>query len=497
MKLLYKSLVLTVFMFSLVYSQNGTRLIDFNTKSAGRGGASIGMFDGTELMMTNPAGISFLNNSMLDVNFSLMFPSVHFKNNLNDADGDKNVFPLPSVGYVQKYNGRNLSWGIGFFTAGGMGADYKLNHALYIDQSGNYSLQKYHSKLAAMQGGITVAYKFNENFSAGASLHFVYSTLEFQMPFALNPSIMQGIAQTGVTFGQMFAAPASAGGFGYDEVTASAKMSELAGIGFNGKIGFAYKVNDKLSLGLSYTLPISLTYKNGKATMDMTYQLNDAFGKAIIGYMTAYPGTTQTEAQTAIATQFGQMGIDLTEGVVANYDLNADLTFPQSLGFGISYKVTNNFTLALDAEWMNWANAFDKMTLKLSNGTNSNINKMLGNSGSLNIDFPMNWKNAIILKVGGEYNVDEELTLKVGYVYGSNPVPESTIIPILCAIVDNHVMLGASYKVSNPVTIHAAFETAFNKSLTANNSSIIANDYDGSTSQLSTILIHFSLSYNF
>ena len=492
---LTKSILMLVLLTSVAFAQTGTRLVGFNAKSMGRGGVSIGTFDSPELMMSNPAGISFLNNSSLDVNLSLMFPSLHFKNALNDADGDKNTFPLPAAAYVNKYKESNFSWGIGFFTAGGMGADYSLRHALYRNQDGTYNLQEYHSMLASMQGGLTVAYKFNENFSVGVSAHLVYSMLEFGMPYSLSPSVMQGVAMPGMTFGQMFAAPSTMGGFGYDEVTATAKMTDLVGIGFNGKIGFAYKVDDQLSFGFSYTMPTSLTYKNGKALMDMTAQLNDAFGKAVAGAM--MQGMTQAQATAAVMAQFTGLGIDMTKGVVANYDLNVDLTFPQSFGFGVSYKAANNFMLAADFEWINWENAFDKMTIKLSNCTNANINKMLGNNGTFNLDFPMNWKNSIVIKLGGEYVVNRDLTLRLGYAYGGNPVPESTIFPIFPAIVESHITVGASYKISDPLTVNAAFEAGLNKSVTASKPSLIANEYDGSTSQLSTTLIHISFNYAF
>lgn len=496
MKTISKALIFILMLGSFVYGQNGTRLVGFDAKSLGRGGASIGNFDSPELMMTNPAGISYLNNSMLNVDFSLMFPSLHFQNKLNDVDGDKNIFPLPSAAYVQKNENSNWTWGIGFFTAGGMGADFNLKHALYVDQNGNYQLQKYHSKLAAMQGGLSVAYKFNDNFSVGASLHLVYSMLEFSMPYSLSPSVMQGTAMPGMTFGQMFAAPQSMGGFGYDEVTATAAMTDLTAIGFNGKIGFAYKIDDQLSIGVNYTLPTSLTYKNGKASMDMTAQLNNAFGLAVQGYMMQNPGATQQQAQAAVMTQFGQMGIDLSKGAMANYDLSVDLKFPQSFGFGISYSATKCLKLSADLEWLNWENAFDNMTLHLSNGQNSNINKMMGNNGSFDINFPMNWKNSVLVKIGGEFQANEVLVLRLGYAYGSNPVPESTVFPVFPAIVDNHVMAGVSYKLSNPLTINAAFEMAFEKSLQASNQSLIANEYNSSTSQLGTTLVHVSVSYN-
>ena len=482
-------LLVVLFMASTLFAQSGTRLVGFDAKSLGRGGTSIGVFDTPELMMSNPAGLSFVNQTMLNFDISLMYPSLHFQNKLNNVDGDNNIFPLPSASYMRSCDCSDFTWGVGFFTAGGMGADYMLNHALY-----GTTKQEYHSKLASMQGGLSAAYKFNENFSVGASLHMVYSMLEFSMPFSLSPFAMQGVAMPGMTFGQMFAA-APPQGFGYDEVTASAKMTDLTAIGFNGKIGVAYKVDNKLSFGLSYTLPTSLTYTGGKATMDMTAQLNDAFGKAVMGAM--MQGMTQAQAQTYVSGMFTQLGIDMSKGVVANYDLDVDLTFPSSIGFGVSYKATDCFMLAADVEYLMWESAFDKMTLKLKNGNNSNINKMMGNSGAFDIEFPMNWENSLMIKIGGEYLATKELTLRLGYAYNSNPVPQSTIFPIFPAVVENHVMAGASYKVSSPITINAAFEMALNNSVTASNPSLIANEFDGSTSELSTWFMHVGMSYAF
>lgn len=496
MKSFLKLFVMFVLFSSIQFAQTGTRMVGFNANSLGRGGTSIGYFDSPELMMTNPAGISFIKNNMLDVNLSLMFPSLHFQNNLNNADGEKNIFPLPGIAYINKNNNSNLTWGLGFFTSGGMGADFKLKHALYREQNGNFTLQDYHSKLASMQGGISVAYLFNENLSVGLSLHAVYSMLEFWMPYSLNPLVMKGIAQPQMTFGQMFAAPSSVGGFGYSELTASAKMSELTAFAFNAKLGLAYKVDENLSLGFSYTLPTSVTYKNGKAAMDMSYQLNEAFGKAVQGVMMQNPGMTAQQAQAAVMTMFSQMGIDLSKGVIADYNLDVELTFPQSIGFGIAYKPAEEINLLADIELISWENAFDKMVLKLSNGSNSNINKMIGSSG-LNIDFPMNWKNQVLIKLGAEYFVSENLALRLGYANGANPVPESTVFPIFPAVVENHITGGLSYKISESIKVNGAFELGLNNSVVASKPSLIASEYSGSTSELSTLLFHVGFNYSF
>jgi long-chain fatty acid transport protein len=495
-------------------AQNGTRLIGFDAQSMGRAGTSIGVFDSPELMITNPAGLSFLEKSSLNIDFSMMSPKTHFKNALNDVDGASNLFPLPSIGYVKKSLNKDSkwTWGIGMFTQGGMGADFSLKNELYRDQTyvlnttaqtyspvkGAYSEQAYHSKFAVMQAGPSFAYKLSSKFSVGVSVYLVYSTMEFQMPFGMNPSIMQGVptGMTGVTFGQLFSMSPAQGGFGYSEVIASAKMSNLSTISWGGKIGFAYKASDKLSFGLNFALPTKLNYKSGKATMDMSKQFEDAMGRGIMGLYQnpAMKGVPLNTALGYVSGNFSQMGIDLTKGVAADYGLDVSMKLPMSVGFGMSYQTTPRLKLALDAEWLNWADAFDKMAMKMSGGTNVNINKMIGSS-ALNIDFPLKWNNTVIVKLGAEYKVSERFTMRVGYAYGSNPVPTTTIFPIFPAVVENHVTLGGSCKLSKKLTLSGAVESALNNKTTATNPSGIQSEFSGSTSQLSTFLGHIALNW--
>jgi long-chain fatty acid transport protein len=471
------------------FATDGTRMVGFDAKTIGRGGTTIGLFDSPVLMMTNPAGISFMKNSALDANFSLMVPGLHFQNSLNNVDGQTNYFPLPGLAYVHHAEENPLTWGVGAFTQGGMGADWKLNHALY-----GATQQEYHSKLAVMQGGVSAAYKLSPNFSIGATAHLVYGMMEFKMPYSLSPSVMAGQVMPGMTFGQMFAAPPP-NGFGYQEVTAAANMTDLTALGFSGKIGLAYKVNDALSLGLAYSSATKLKFKGGKASMDMTAQLNDAFGKAMQGYMMQNPTATMAQAQAAIMAQFAGMGIDLSKGASANYDLDATLTIPQSIGFGLAYAASPVMRVAFEAEWVNWKNGFDVMALSMSNGQNPNINKMMGNSGAFSINFPMNWKDSYCFRVGGEYDLSSAVTVRAGYAYGSNPVPETTIFPVFPAVVENHVALGTTIGLSEAFRVNAAYELALSKSVTASSQSLVANEYSNSVTKLGENIFHIGLSW--
>jgi len=498
-KILFVVLVVALLTSSNIYSQDGTRLIGFDAKTIGRGGTITGFFDDPALMMTNPAGLSFISCNLLDVDFSLMAPSLKFTNTINSASGNKNYYPLPSAGITFRPKKSKFTYGFGVYTQGGMGSDFMLNHALFVDQNGNYVQQSYYSKFAVIEGGPSVSYLISKKFSVGISAHLVYSQMDFRMPYSLSPSVMAGVVnpQTGMTFGQMFSAPQSQGGLGYNEVTAYAHMSGLKAFSFGGKIGLAYKVSEKFSVGAGYSLPVNLYYKNGIASMDMTYQMNDAFGRVVSGYMQHYPGITQQQAKDSAMTSFSQMGIDLSKGAIASYDLENKLSLPQSFTFGFSYFPNKKLRMAFDFEWLNWKKAFENMQLSLSNGANANINRMMGNSGSMNINFPMDWKDSYLFHVGAEYDITRVFTIRAGYAYGTNPVPESTVFPVFPAIVENHITAGATYSISKRVDINFAYEMALNKRLTASDPSLIASEYNNSTSELQTMLFHLSCSWKF
>jgi long-chain fatty acid transport protein len=494
-KLLYLIAALLMNM-SFAWPQNGTRLIGFDAVTSGRGGTATGFFDNPSLMMNNPAGLSFLKSSQADLSFSLMAPKVYFQNKNNVAYGKDNLFPLGCLSYAHK-SSKKLSYGVGVFTQGGMGADFNLNHNLYKDQSGNYVLQPYHSKFAVMQGGGSLAYQLNKQFSIGITANLVYGQVEFQMPMAMPPSMLKGVVnpQTGMTFGDMFAAPNENGGLGYSELIASANMRSLTALGFNGKFGIAYKLNDKFSFGLNYTLPVNLTYKNGTASMDMTYQMNDAFGKVVGMIMQQYPDMTPQEAQQQAMSQFSQMGIDLSKGASDSYDAQAKFGLPQSLAAGVFFSPTKKLRLAIDGEWINWKKAFDQMDISLTKGTNINISKMVGAQGSIGMAFPMYWKNTVVIRTGAEYDICKRITLRTGYAYGSNPVPSTTLFPVFPAVVTDHFTAGFSAKLSKAFVVNGAYEYAFENKQKAASNSLIANEYNNSTSGLENKIFHFSISW--
>jgi len=507
-----RKICVTIFLVFLAvssYAQNGTRAVDYSTRSIGRGGTEIGFFDGPSVMITNPAGMSFIKKPVLNANAIFMVPPTHFKNYkkdasgkvtttlLNDNDGEKILYVMPSLAYVHNIKDSKFTFGAGVFTTGGMGTEAKYLHQLFATP------QNYRSRFGVIESVISGSYLITPNLSFGITGEFVYSTIELSQPFSLPPSVLQGkvvTSQGTTTFGNYFSNPRPAG-LGYRELTAAAEMTNLKSYTFGGKIGFAYKFNEVFTFGASYTASVPLNFKNGNAQMDMSAQFNEAAGRAVMNLMQIYPGISQDSATHMVMAFFGANGINPAAGFVANYTVTNEFKTPQSFGFGLKYAPLSKLRFGFDFEWLNWSKAFDKMKITLSSGSNSNINKLINNGGTgqsdLVVEFPMNWKDAVILKFGGEYDLCKKMTVRAGYSYSTNPIPSETIIPIMPAILEHHIMAGFSYDILEKLTMNLALEYGVKNTVTGSANHKVASEYINSESSLQNLLGHISLNYNF
>lgn len=486
---------------STSWATNGMNMIGFGAKMSSMGGVSLGMSGDLNQMYTNPASLTSLNGRSLSGGVGLLMPAVHFTNSLNDMDGDSKLFPLPSLGYANRLEGSSWAYGVGFYAQGGMGATFpEAEHSLfanYQDGQQPHALipQEYHSQVAYLKLVPTVAYQVNDRLSTGIGIQIGTASLQMAMPFSMDPLAMQGDTGAGMTFGQMFSAPQNAGGLGYDEITAYADMKDgTTAYGFGFVFGLQYKVSDQLTLGMNYVSQSSLTFK-GDASMDMTSQFGDAYEKMVMGAMQG--GLTEAEAQAAVNTQLGGMGIDPTLGMKDSYDAEVEMGWPQQLGFGAGIKANDRLTLGIDVTWLNWKDAMDKFTMKFSGGTNANINTMMGTpDGELNLEMPLNWDDQIVFALGAEYLLNDAISLRGGFNYASNPVPEETLIPIFPAVVQSHITLGFGYRINDSLTMDVGYEFVPKTEVDVSQS-LIANEYNGSMSSLAENVIHLTFNYQF
>lgn len=97
---------------------------------------------------------------------------------------------------------------------------------------------------------------------------------------------------------------------------------------------------------------------------------------------------------------------------------SAELTLPAQATFGLAWKVSDALTLETGARWEGWSE-FDELRIQLAT-------PILGQTAQIT---PRDWDDTWAFNLGGEYRLNPTVTLLAGYLYGENPVPDSTFDP--------------------------------------------------------------------
>lgn len=407
--------------FSKSYGANGTMIDGVGAKSMGMGGAFTAIADDTSSTYHNPAGIARQEGKTLEVGVNLLYPRSYYADGNNPGEDSKRVIlPLPQFGFVNKEENSEWGWGIGAFTAAGLKVDYSLNNSVF-----NY--QPYESSLALTKVVPTIAYGLTPKLCFGAGLNFGIQDFDLELPYVI---------QTGALAG----------------TTALADI-KTSGEGLGGIFGLLYEIDDKTTIGLTYT-----------TKMDVHLE--------------------------------GQTPLTLANGLSGEYDVDIDYRWPQTIAVGLAHQPSSKLLLASDVVWIDWSGANDKLILKLSDGTDATINASAGSSCITDI-LPLNWKDRFVFHFGTEYYLNQEVTLRAGYSYGKSPIPDSALVPVLATILEHTISLGIGYKGQQAWEYNLAYQYSFSHSQSTNQSDISGGDFDNSKNKLNNNSLIFTIAYHF
>lgn len=81
------------------------------------------------------------------------------------------------------------------------------------------------------------------------------------------------------------------------------------------------------------------------------------------------------------------------------------------------------------------------------------------------------WKDMTVYKLGLQWKASDALTLRAGYAYGQQPIPESEMLFNILApgVIEQHATVGLGYTISKGNTLQLAITRAFEKSVTGPN----------------------------
>lgn len=234
-----------------------------------------------------------------------------------------------------------------------------------------------------------MAQKLNEKFSVAGGVRLIYATRE------LNGSGKFQLTGTG-SIGEK-----KISGLKLDNdinVTIDAKR-EAYGVG--GFIGFDYKPNDRLNIGFKYESEVKLDFeaKNGQNGLSTTSTKQDLITNVVVG------------------------GIDSTlrnEAVIKEWLVDGHRNLPAMMSLGISYDVTDRFTLLTSGNYYfikqaNEDHAYD------------------------------NYTNGYEASIGFDYKLNEKYTLMGGYQYTNTGANEGTYKDTDYALDAHMYSIGLSY----------------------------------------------------
>jgi len=219
----------------------------------------------------------------------------------------------------------------------------------------------------------------------------------------------------------------------------------------------SYKLTEKHAVGIS---PI-LAYQRFKA-----HGLDD-FGVANNGYDNSYGGGVRI-GYTGKLTDWFTVGVtyqsrvfttafDKYSGLFAEH---GSFDIPSNFAVGIAVKPIKPITFALDVERI----LFSEVK---SVGNPLSITQPGADNGP-----GFGWRDVTAIKTGIAYDVTENLTLRAGYNFSTQPIPnDQTFFNVLApAVVQHHVTAGISWHFNKNWEVSAFYAHAFEQSVNGSGS---------------------------
>jgi long-chain fatty acid transport protein len=395
------------------FATNGMNMEGYGPIATGMGGASMAYDNGTAAMANNVATLGLADDgNRIDVVLGSLSPDVHAdaytQGGMSSGDSESTQFFMPAMGWSHKSG--NLAYGAGVFAQGGMGTEYKI-----MLPDGTRGTDR--SEVGVGRFIIPVAYNVNDKLTVGASLDYVWATMDLQMTA---PGAALGSMVTGGTMAPALPGMMTANTYGRFDFSDSNDFSgEAQGAGLAGKLGMTYKLSPALAIGFNY---------QSETAMD----------------------DLETGTSDTLAT-FYNVDVDPTAGVtIMNVTLPGKVTvkdfqWPQTFALGMSWKASDALMVVADVKQIQWSEVMENFKMTFTADSSAG-NVAMGMAGAtLDVTMPQKWDDQTVIQLGAAYKFTPAFTGRAGLNLSSNPIPDQYVNPLFPAIVENHLTLGAGY----------------------------------------------------
>ena len=426
------------------------QLKEDSAKSMGRAYAGSMTAGGdASVVANNPAAMSELDGTYLQADMTAINFSAKYSGTAHDAlgrpisggnGGDAGTtLPVPSLFLATKVSDR-VHLGLGFSVPFGFQTEYDSNWM------GRYHAIK--SRFESLDSTLSASFDVNDNFSLGVSAIAQKTSAELTSAINFN-GVALGLIQQGAAAGLIppAAVPTYLQQVGTVVPPGSDGLARIKGDdwGYGWQAGAFWKLTPNDKLGFNYRSKIS-------------HKLEGTGNFTVPANVTALLSSPQIAPLLAAA---GGVPFTHTTGT-------ANFTTPATAGFSYWHQ-GEKFGLGIDLDWTKW-DVFKELRVQY------------GNPAQPDSVETFNWRNTWYAAIGGDYYVNDKLTLRAGISVDTTPTYSATRDARVPDSTRKFAAVGLGYKATDNFEINASYAHIFVNHAHVNSTSatgdVLTGDFD-------------------
>ena len=419
--------VFACFLFTDAVRAQGFGVYEQGTCVMGRAGATVatGCGDGSS-MFFNPANLTgmeagrftvSLGATVIDASGDFTYDPAEAPSAGSTVDLQNDPIPVPH-GYFGYQLDEKTALGLGIYVPYGLQTKWSktLSDGSYFDGA----FEGYDNRVQAIYIQPTLSHQISPKLRVGFGPILAVSSVELNQLLDLSQT---QTSDTGPTFGQL--------GVPFHTAFADASLESSNEFGLGANLGVSYQATEQLRLGARLTTPITISYSGDASFSQISTDLVFPSSSPL-----AQNGNP-TPADDLVQGQFSGDG-DLTDQGV-----QTELTFPYQIVVGASYQVTEKLLLLADLQYTGWS-AFDRISLSFEKAGRSVREE--------------NYNDTQAVRLGAEYDVLDQLTARLGYLYNTPAAPDEVVTPLLPENDRNQFTIGVGWRPVEVLEVDASYQ---------------------------------------
>lgn len=404
------------------------QLKENSAKALGRAFAgSTAAGDDASVIVNNPAAMSMLKGNVFQADVTGINFSTKFKGNATDAQGRPisggnggdagTTMPVPALYFATQVADK---WHIGL----GLTAPFGFKTEYDNDWKGRYNGIK--SDFKSLDATLSVSFDVSDNFAVGVSGIAQKTSAELTSAINYN-TVGLGLIQRAAAAGQISPAVARQLATTYATVVppGSDGIARIKGDdwAYGWQVGGLWKITQNDRLALNYRSKIKHTL-DGTGNFTMPSNVTAVLSNPAVG---ALLGT----GQSPFTHTNGTAGFTTPAVATASF-------WHQDVKFGLGF----------DLSWTKW-DSFQNLTVNYSNPNQPQTTEKYA------------WRNSWFVSAGGEYYVNDRLTLRGGVAVDSTPTYDDTRSPRVPDSTRKWLAFGVGYKATENFELNAGYAHIF------------------------------------